>query len=180
MGYYVYDRQDMHKAKAVTTRPEDSAGLAASCPAPKLFQFVTANPSSEAERSQNKILVRSNASNFHWRRVKKSSSETPANRGVPRRRSTNQRQTRSSQRVLAPLTPRNYESSSTESKRSTPKNEEDRHEHDTGSSPADSRVIILPCNHLLSLVVSGHHDPFETYPCELPREFVSPILNQSE
>ena len=170
----------MHKAKAVTTRPEESAIFTASRPAPKVFQFVTANPSSEAERSQNKILVRSNASNFHWRRVKKSSSEIPAAQGVPRRRSTSQSQTRPSRRLLAPRTPRNSDSSSTESERSTPKNEEEKLEHDTDSSPVNSGVIVLSAPPLASLLVSGHPDPFETYPCELPKEFVSPILDQSE
>ncbi|KIX03592.1 uncharacterized protein Z518_07145 [Rhinocladiella mackenziei CBS 650.93] len=167
----------MQQAKAVTIRPNESAGLAASRPAPRTFQFVTANPSSEAERSQNKILVRSNASNFHWRRVKKS-SDPSANRGVSRRRPTNHNQTRSSKRALAPLTPQQYESSSTESERSTPKNEVDRDEHKIESPAHHSKLIVLPSSSLTTLIVSGHHDPFETYPCDLPKEFVSPILDQ--
>src|SRR6202000_961799 len=112
------DEKDMHKARAVTPRPDQSAGLTATCPAraapSKTFQFVTAHPSSEAERSQNKVLVRSNASNYHWRRVKKN-VDGGSSRPVTRRRSSNHGQIKSSRRVLAPATPQTIGSSATES-----------------------------------------------------------------
>lgn len=78
-----------------------------------------------------------------------------------------------------PLTPQNFDFSSTESERSTPKNEVDQSDHNT-ESPAHSELMILNQTSLSNLVVSGHHDPFETYPCDLPKEFVSPVLDQSE
>ena len=178
MGYYVCNPQDMHKAKGLTTWPDESAGIAAARTAPKTFQFVAANPTSDAERSQNKILVRSNASNFHWKRLKKS-SDPSASKGVSRRRSSNHSQTRSSRRALASHTPRTNESSSTESERSTPNHEEDQLEPLTNSS-IDEELLRTPDYNLSALVVSGHYDPFETYPCDLPKKFVNPILDQSE
>jgi len=169
----------MHKAKAVTSRPEESAGRAASRPASKAFQFVTALPSSEAERSQNKVLVRSNASNFHWRRVKKDkkSESSPSRPAPPRRRSTSSLP-KSSRRTLAPATPQKNDSASPENDISPPKNEEDLSEHAVTESPAYSDFIISPDASLSTLVISGHHDPFETYPCDLPKDFVSPVLDQ--
>ncbi|KAI1609879.1 hypothetical protein EDD36DRAFT_453605 [Exophiala viscosa] len=174
----------MHKAKAVTNRPDDRADGAVPHPAAnKTFQFVTALPSSESERSQNKVLVRSNASNFHWRRVKKDKKpESPPGRPALRRRSTGQSQssTRPSRRALAPSRPKKSESGSPESDRSSPKTEDVEEQYDQAiESPTYSDdVISLPETSLSSLVVSGHHDPFETYPCDLPKEFVSPVLDQ--
>jgi len=176
----------MHKAKAVTNRPDDSADGAAPRPAAnKTFQFVTALPSSESERSQNKVLVRSNASNFHWRRVKKDKKpESPPGRPALRRRSTGQSQssTRPSRRALAPSKPKKSESESPESDRSSPKTEDVEEQYDQviDSPTYSDDVISLPEASLSSLVVSGHHDPFETYPCDLPKEFVSPVLDQSK
>jgi hypothetical protein len=227
----------MHKAKAVTSRRPDgscagavggSTSTATSHPAAssppagstprQTFQFVSALPSSEAERSQNKVLVRSNASNYHWRQHKKStttsaattspspSEEQPATAagrpGPRRRRSTSQQSlsTSSSRRILAPLTPAQIFDSATSvstegSERSTPKdeNEEEAEQqqddqifnfgfNSDSNSPTHSELMVLfPNNSNLStLVVSGHHDPFETYPCDLPKEFVSPVLDQSK
>ncbi|KAJ9605320.1 hypothetical protein H2200_009977 [Cladophialophora chaetospira] len=171
----------MHKARAVTPRPDQSAGLAASRPAhalpSKTFQFVTANPSSETERSQNKVLVRSNASNYHWRRVKKDTNGV-SSRPVARRRSSNHDQIRSTKRALAPATPQTIGSSSTEEEGATPKIEEDSVESVNESSVSGGEVVALTPNTLSTLIVSGHHDPFETFPSELPKEFVSPVLDQ--
>ncbi|KAK5278059.1 hypothetical protein LTR40_009629, partial [Exophiala xenobiotica] len=169
----------MHKAKAVTSRPEESAGRAPSRPPSKAFQFVTALPSSEAERSQNKVLVRSNASNFHWRRVKKDkkSDSSPSRPAPPRRRSTSSLP-KSSRRALAPATPQKNDSTSPEDDISPTKNEEDESEHAITESPAYSDIIIFPNASLSTLMISGHHDPFETYPCDLPKDFVSPVLDQ--
>ncbi len=174
----------MHKARAVTPRPDQSAGLAASRPAhaapSKTFQFVTANPASESERSQNKVLVRSNASNYHWRRVKKDTNGV-ASRPIARRRSSNHDQIRSTKRALAPATPQTIGSSSTESEGPTPKIEEESVESVesvTDSPVSGGEVLAFTPNALLTLVVSGHHDPFETFPSELPKEFVSPVLDQ--
>lgn len=169
----------MHKAKAVTSRPEQSAGVASSRPAPKTFQFVDANPTTDAERSQNKILVRSNASNFHWRRVKKSSDDSTS-RTLARKRQPSNAHAKPSRRVIAPIHPQNYESSSTESEQSPPKNEEGRSYKEDTDSPAESDVHTEATRDLLSLIVSGHYDPFETYPSDLPKEFVSPVLHQGE
>lgn len=178
-GYYVYETQDMHKAKAVTSRPEQSAGVAVSRAAPKIFQFVDANPTTDAERSQNKILVRSNASNFHWRRVKKS-TDNSTSRGAARKRRPNDAATTSSRRVIASITPQDYETTSTESDQSPPKNEEERSSKLDTESLSGSDVRTDTTGNLLSLIVSGHYDPFETYPSELPKEFVSPVLHQGE
>ncbi|EXJ76326.1 uncharacterized protein A1O5_00834 [Cladophialophora psammophila CBS 110553] len=168
----------MHKARAVTPRPDPSAGIAAAdVRGTKTFQFVTANPSTDAERSRNKTLVRSNASNYHWRRVKKSTDGT-ASRTVGRRRSSNRGQVKPSKRTLAPATPQTVASSSTESEDRTPKSEEESIELVNESPLPGSELVITPATHLSSLVVSGHHDPFETYPCDLPKEFVSPVLDQ--
>lgn len=175
----------MHKAEAVTNRPDESADDAVPRPAVKTFQFVTALPSSDAERSQNKVLVRSNASNFHWRRVKKDKKpESASGRPTLRRRSTSQSQSqqRPSRRALAPSKPKNTDSASPESERSSPKSEdvEDQNEQAIESPAYSDDVITLPDTSLSSLLVSGYHDPFETYPCDLPKEFVSPVLDQSE
>ena len=171
----------MHKARAVTPRPDQRAGLAASRPAhaapSKSFQFVTANPSSESERSQNKVLVRSNASNYHWRRVKKD-ADGVSGRPIARRRSSNHDQIKSTKRALAPATPQTVASSSTESEGSTPKIEEDSVESFTESPISGGDNVAFSPNTLSTLVVSGHHDPFETFPCDLPKEFVSPVLDQ--
>ncbi len=219
----------MHKAKAVTGRPLDgscagavggSSATARSRPAgttapQQTFQFVTALPSSEAERSQNKVLVRSNASNYHWRQHKKSSTaaatsssppeEQPATAvgrpGARRHRSTSQQSvlTNSSRRSLAPVTPAQhlesaYSASTEGSERSTPKDENDdetiQHQDEQifdfnsesrSNSPTHSDLVALfsDNSNLSSLEMSGHHDPFETYPCDLPKEFVSPVLDQS-
>jgi hypothetical protein len=176
------DEKDMHKAVAVTPRPDLSAGLTATtCPAraspSKTFQFVTAHPSSEAERSQNKVLVRSNASNYHWRRVKKN-ADGGSNRPRTRRRSSNHGQLKSSKRVLAPATPQTISSSATESEGPTPKTEEEHIECIAESPVSAGELVIFSPESLSTLVVSGHHDPFETYPCDLPKEFVSPVLDQ--
>lgn len=208
----------MQRAKAVTIRPDESGGgIAASRPAARAasatgaavttFHFVNANPASDSERSQNKVLVRSNASNYHWRRVKKSSSSStstssvcaepfpssPTGRpaaNVNKRRSTTNRSSESTRPAKRALTPRSppptCASSSTDSERSTPKTEQEEQNDQvyiTESSPTSSgrgALIILPDASLSSLVVSGHHDPFETYPCDLPKEFVSPVLDQGE
>ncbi|EXJ53870.1 hypothetical protein A1O7_09206 [Cladophialophora yegresii CBS 114405] len=173
----------MHKARAVTPRPDQSAGVAASRPARAVasstFQFVTAIPTSDAERSQNKVLVRSNASNYHWRRVKKDVDGAPS-RPVARRRSSNhgQRQGKSSKKARAPTTPQTTGSSSTESEGSSPQIEEDLVESITDSPVAGGELVSFSPNSLSALIVSGHHDPFEQYPCELPKEFVSPVLDQ--
>jgi hypothetical protein len=173
----------MHKARAVTPRPDQSAGVAASRPAravaSKTFQFVTAIPSSEAERSQNKVLVRSNASNYHWRRVK-TDVDGVSNRPTARRRSSNLGQVKKSKRARAPTTPQTIGSSSTESEGPTPKIEEDLGGSITDSPVSGGELVSFSPNNLSTLVVSGHHDPFETYPCELPKEFVSPVLDQGE
>lgn len=168
----------MHKAKALINRPDASAGVAATRPTSKTFQFVTANPSSESERSQNKILVRSNASNYHWKRVKKN-SDPSASPPIARRRSSTHSQNRSLKRAL-PLTPQQSVTPSTESDRLTFNDEEESSEPSTASPAQDGEPIILPDNNLTALVISGHHDPFETYPCDLPKEFVSPVLDQGE
>jgi len=185
VGYYVYETQDMHKAKAVTSRPQQSAGVAASVsrPAPKTpktFQFVDANPPTDAERSQNKILVRSNASNFHWRRVKKSTDNSTSKGPARKRRPNNNASAKPSRRVIASITPQDYETTSTESDQSPPKNEEEQSSKEDTESLPGSDVHTEPTGNLLSLIVSGHYDPFETYPSDLPKEFVSPVLHQSE
>lgn len=170
----------MHKAKAVKSRPDEGAGGAASRPALKAFQFVTAIPSSEAERSQNKILVRSNASNFHWRRVKKekrSESLSPGRPAAARRRSTSSI-SKHRRRALVPATPDKNDSTSPESDPSPPQTEDERSEHTVTDSPAHSDVVILPDSALSTLVVSTYHDPFGTYPSDLPTEFVSRVLDQ--
>lgn len=170
----------MHKAKAVTSRLEQSAGVAATRATPKTFQFVDANPTTDAERSQNKILVRSNASNFHWRRVKKS-SDSPTGRGSSRKRPPNNEPPNPSRRVIAPTNHTTSETSSyTESEHSPIKNEEDQASRQGTESPAGSDGRAEPTRDLLSLIGSGHYDPFEMYPSDLPKEFVSPVLHQSE
>lgn len=170
----------MHKAKAVTSRLEQSAGVAATRATPKTFQFVDANPTTDAERSQNKILVRSNASNFHWRRVKKS-NDGSTTRGSARKRTPNHEPKKPPGRAIAPINHTNYEtSSSTESDHSPPKNEEDQVSQQGTESPVENEFPAEPTNNLLSLIVSGHYDPFEMYPSDLPKEFVSPVLHQSE
>ncbi len=170
----------MHKARAVTPRSDPGTGLAVSRPArSKDFQFVTANPSSESERSQNKVLVRSNASNYHWRRVKKD-TDGVSSRPIARRRSSNNAQLKSSRRALAPATPQTVESSSTENEDPTPKLEEKTVESHTESPISGSELVALSPKSLSTLVVSGHHDPFDTFPSELPKEFVSPVLDQGE
>ncbi|KIX98345.1 uncharacterized protein Z520_05646 [Fonsecaea multimorphosa CBS 102226] len=182
----------MHKARAVTPRPDPSAGVAASSPAraspaaaaaaAKTFQFVTANPSTDAERSRNKTLVRSNASNYHWRRVRRSTDGAATSRPpVARRRSSTRSQVKPSKRVLAPATPQTIESSSTESEDRSPKTEDETIEFVAGSPLQGSQggeLVTITSASLSSLLVSGHYDPFETYPCDLPKEFVSPILDQ--
>ncbi|KAL2392366.1 hypothetical protein ABEF93_002037 [Exophiala dermatitidis] len=176
----------MHKAKAVTSRPDVSGGSSAtsrsaSAPNLKTFQFVTANPASEAEKSQNKALVRSNASNFYWRRVKKTTTDpsTSSNRVATRRRSSAQsRQTKPPPVTLPPPVARTLDSPSTESGWSTPKTEESHNEQNQEDVVVDEEAMVSCDSSLSSLVVSGHHDPFQTYPCDLPREFVSRVLDQ--
>ena len=172
----------MHKVRAVTPRPDPITGLVPSRPsrgASKGFQFVDANPSSESERSQNKVLVRSNASNYHWRRVKKDTNSPPS-RPVARRRSSNHGRIKASQRALATATPQTIGSSATESEGPTPRTEEEPIEPITRSSVLLGELATYFPESLSALVISGHHDPFETYPCELPKEFVSPVLDQGE
>ena len=169
----------MHKAKAVTKQPGPSAGLATSRAAPKAFQFVDANPLTEAEKSQNKILVRSNASNFHWRRVKKS-SDTSKVRGVARKRQTNTAQAKSSRRAIAILASQDGELSSAESDQQSPKNEEESPSTRDTISVVGSDAKTESSHDPWTLIAANHHDPFETYPSDLPKEFVSPVLDQSK
>src|SRR6202012_4824536 len=77
-------------------------------------------------------------------------------------------------------TPRTIESSSTESEGPTPKTEEEPIEPVIQLAVSGGELVTFSPNSLSALVVSGHHDPFETYPCELPKEFVSPVLDQGE
>ncbi|KIW80270.1 hypothetical protein Z517_06885 [Fonsecaea pedrosoi CBS 271.37] len=174
----------MHKAQAVTPRPDPSAGITASSPvsssssATKTFQFVTANPSTDAERSRNKTLVRSNASNYHWRRVKKSTDGASSRPVAARRRSSIRSQVRPTKRVLAPATPQTIGSSSTDSDDRTPKTEDETTDFATESPVPAGELVSISSASLSSLLVSGHHDPFETYPSDLPKEFVSPVLDQ--
>jgi hypothetical protein len=44
------------------------------------FQFVNANPQSESERRDTRILIRANASKFHWRRVGKADGRSSTGR----------------------------------------------------------------------------------------------------
>ncbi|KIW10775.1 hypothetical protein PV08_10074 [Exophiala spinifera] len=85
---------------------------------------------------------------------------------------------KSRRRPLAPATPNKHASTSPESDTSPPKTEDERSKHAVADSPAYSDVLILPDSALSTLQVSTHHDPFRTYPSDLPTEFVSRVLDQ--
>jgi hypothetical protein len=167
----------MQKARAASARPDHDDEPVASRPASKTFQFVTANPTSAEERSQNKVLVRSNASNYHWRRVKKD-TDVASSRPAARRRTSNHVHPKSSKRTLAPATPQTNESPSTQSEEPPHKTEEEAIEWVTPSPLSSTDPFGASPHSLSALVISGHHDPFETYPSDLKKEFISPVLDQ--
>jgi hypothetical protein len=171
----------MQKAKAITSRPDRSAGHSTSRTAPKTFQFVDALPTTDAEKSQNKILVRSNASNFHWKRVKKSSNSTTG-QTVPRKRQLNHAQPKSLRRALAPLQIEKKEDISCENGPSKT-NEEEEHSWVDSESVVSSEAIsesAISRGDPWTMIAVDRHDPFETYPSDLPKEFVNHILHQSK
>jgi hypothetical protein len=170
----------MSKARAVSPWPPNHNAVtppATTASASKKFQFVTAIPSSDAERSQNKVLVRSNASNYHWRRVKKD-ADVPSPRPVAKRRSSAPIHTiKSSKRALAPALPRNADATA-RSETATPKSEEAEVELVNRSPASEGDLLSFSPASFSTWIVSGHHDPFETYPSDLSREVVSPVLDQ--
>jgi hypothetical protein len=170
----------MSKARAVSQWPPNHDALtppASTAAVSKKFQFVTAIPSSDAERSQNKVLVRSNASNYHWRRVKKD-ADILSLRPVAKRRSSAPIHTvKSSKRALAPALRQNPDAAA-RSETATPKSEEEQVELVNRSPASEGDLLSFSPTSFSTWVVSGHHDPFETYPSDLPSDVVSPVLDQ--
>ncbi|RVX67363.1 hypothetical protein B0A52_09144 [Exophiala mesophila] len=165
-----------------TARPTTSTNSKPS----KVFQFVDANPSTDAQRFQNKVLVRSNASNYHWRRARKSTHphsdvDVPGQLGHGHVKA----------KLPSPATKRpstsNTQSSGWLSNLSSLTHiTSDEEQQDDFFNSSDHALRLLNPDrrtsettpYLPSSHISGHHDPFEMYPSDLPKEFVSPVLDQ--
>lgn len=150
----------------------------------KVFQFVDANPSTDAQRFQNKVLVRSNASNYHWRRARKSThphsdvdvvskvGQVTASHASP----ATKRPSTSTTPISGWLSNLSHVAHITA----------DQEQQDDFNSSDHALLLLNPrrnSHNPLSLSlfgshVSGHYDPFGTYPSDLPKEFVSPVLDQ--
>lgn len=145
---------------AVTTMPSKRNDTQP--PSPPTFQFVSANPQSDLEKTNLQKLVRTNATNKYWRQRKKASALT---------RSLSQ-----STQSIAPM--------------SRP-DQMMTYENPTNKAPSTSRPragISIPTDSKLhhasdtpmSLLGIGEVDPFGTYPSELPMHVVSPALAQRQ
>ena len=148
--------------------------------------FLAANPKSELERQNMKAIVRANAANFGRRKNKKAKSRAKALEPTSILDSSDKIRYRYSWRL----------GSGPETERSCNILEEAQGrylecEHDRASAASQSNQILIdsppfdslqPASMmgLSTLIGMGHLDPFEAYPSDLPRDIISPILDQGE
>ena len=138
------------------------------------FQFVNANPQSESERRDSRTLIRANASKFHWRQVGKAHGRSRT--GTARTL------------LLRSQTADAAHSSSAPRDEWDDVNADDDPAH-RGRLVASRRrattwtrvVELLPgrISNPLGRLGIGEVDPFAAYPSELPKQVVSPTLDQS-
>jgi len=174
----------MLEAKAITAGCSDKRLDSAAVPkGRRTFRFVPAHPRSEVERRETRLLVRSNASNFHWQRVKKFGE--PAHNAPPtgpRHRQPAHSSTKHSWRALAPLAPRVLNPLLPGDENGGVGGHDDREER--GPEAKEEEVLRVGetapqrMNSPLNSVGLGHIDPFATHPSALPMAVVSPILDQ--
>ena len=174
----------MQPAAAATDRLRKRKESETQTEAHSCFQFVNANPQSESERKDARALIRTNATNFHWRHIKRASVRPKTPRSIVRRAHSEEAPYESSNPILAALDSDAWHN--LQDKRHVRNATISRAQN--GFALSDRRRSYPPIgvaedppisgSSPMDLMGIGHVDPFEVYPSDLPKQFVSPLLAQ--